>query len=38
MKLEFTKIEEIDYLTWPDNYQEICRVAPCCEGLNTCPF
>ena len=30
MKLEFTKIEEIDYLMWPDNYQEI---LPSCTLL-----
>jgi CBS-domain-containing membrane protein len=28
MKLEFTEIDEIDYLMWPDNYQEISRDSP----------
>ena len=28
MKLEFTEIQEIDHLMWPENYQEISRDSP----------
>ena len=28
MKLEFTKIEETDYLMWPKDYQEVTEASP----------